>query len=134
MTEAVKTIREEKRAKGKDWLLIIGLLLAGLVVAGLYGLKYRQGGDLLQVSVAGEVVQTYLLEQDTDVVIRGVNGGTNHLRIEGGQAWLTEASCPDKLCVHMGRISGEGQTIVCLPNQVVLEVLDAQSETKSGMK
>lgn len=37
----------------KDWILIVSLLLAGLVLVGLYGLKYRQGGDVQGKELAG---------------------------------------------------------------------------------
>ena len=37
-------------------------------------------------------------------------------------AYMKEADCPDKLCVHMKKISQVNETIVCLPNQVILTI------------
>ncbi len=42
--------------------------------------------------------------------------------IHDGKADVTEADCPDKLCVHQKAISKTHETIVCLPNKVVVEV------------
>ena len=101
-------------------------MFIGVLLAGSYGLSVwtRLGtGAAVEVRVAGGEGQRYGLRQDADVEIRGINGGVNWLHIENGQAWVTEASCPDKVCVHMGKISQPGQTIVCLPNQVVIEVV-----------
>ena len=62
------------------------------------------------------------LDKDTKYTIHGVNGGTNELVIADGQVWLEQASCPDKLCVHQGKIQYAGQSIICLPNQVTLQL------------
>ena len=35
---------------------------------------------------------------------------------------MKEADCPDHLCMKQGEISHKGETIVCLPNRVVIEV------------
>jgi hypothetical protein len=60
--------------------------------------------------------------------INGVNGGTNLLIIQDGEAWVEEASCPDGLCKNMGKISQVGQSVICLPNKVVVEILDKEGE------
>ena len=39
---------------------------------------------------------------------------------------LTEADCPDKLCVHQKAISKNHEMIVCLPNKVVVEVTGSE--------
>ena len=48
---------------------------------------------------------------------------TNLLVIKDGKADVTEADCPDKLCVHQKAISKTNETIVCLPNKVVVQVI-----------
>ena len=39
---------------------------------------------------------------------------------------MTEADCPDHLCMKQKKISKKGGTIVCLPNRVVLEIIDGK--------
>ena len=70
----------------------------------------------------GAVVGEYPLSQDIDLVIESPGRGTNHLVIQDGKATVTEASCPDKICVRQGPASESGQTIVCLPNRVVVTI------------
>ncbi|KAI4447103.1 hypothetical protein C823_001622 [Eubacterium plexicaudatum ASF492] len=36
------------------------------------------------------------------------------------------ADCPDQLCVHQKAISGQGETIVCLPNKIVVEIAEGE--------
>ena len=109
-----------------DLLLLLGLLIFGGIV-GLCLLLTGHSGGGVQVRVAGEVVDTYSLDRNQTITIEGV-GGTNLLVIENGTAAVTEADCPDALCVNMGRISRAGQSIVCLPHQVVVEVIDTSDE------
>ena len=42
--------------------------------------------------------------------------------------FLKDTSCPDHLCEKMGRISSSGQSIICLPNRVVVEITGAAQE------
>ena len=47
--------------------------------------------------------------------------------IKDGYVTMTEADCPDHLCMKQKRISKTGGTIVCLPNRVVLEIVSRES-------
>ena len=46
------------------------------------------------------------------------------LVISDGKADMESADCPNQICVHHGAISHTGETIVCLPNRVVIEVIE----------
>ena len=46
------------------------------------------------------------------------------LVIHDGNADMESADCPNQICVHHSAISHTGETIVCLPNKVVIEVID----------
>ena len=102
--------------------LLIGILLAlGGAAILLFFLFSRPGGYAL-VTVDGEEVGCYPLAEDGRFLL---NGGTNTLVIAGGGACIEEASCPDKVCEHTGRISRTGERIVCLPNRVMVEIVSA---------
>jgi len=48
--------------------------------------------------------------------------GTNTVKIENGQVYVSWANCPDKLCMKQGKIENANKTLVCLPNRVTVEV------------
>lgn len=122
------TGRNDKRYMKKikwrraDIILIAALLAVGGIFAVVL-LLTTSSGDKVNVRVAGTVTASYPLNQDASYWIDGVNGGRNLLVIEDGTARIEEASCPDGVCVHTGRVKRSGQSIVCLPNQVVVEIL-----------
>jgi hypothetical protein len=118
-----------KKAKLRkaDLLLLGGILAAGCVLA-IVLLLTRGTGNEVQIRVDGQVVETLELSQDQTYEIQGVGGGTNRLVIQNGEAWVEEATCPDGLCENMGKISQNGQSVICLPNKVVVEIV-SQEET-----
>ena len=57
-----------------------------------------------------------------------VDLGTNEVHIENEGVYMAKAKCPDKLCVHQGRISKAGQSIICLPNKIIVEIVGKKSD------
>ena len=108
-------------------------MLAAVVCAGAILLLVvsltAHTGETVQIRAAGRVVQTFPLSENRTFEITGVDGGTNLLVIRDGAAWIEEADCPDALCVGMGHIRRVGQSVVCLPHKVVVEVVDGGDDT-----
>ena len=74
------------------------------------------------MTVDGTVFGEYPLDRD-DVIDIETGEGTNTLTIVDGQADMTEADCPDKICVDHIAISRAGESIVCLPHRIVVEII-----------
>ena len=107
--------------KKKDIVLILMIL----AVAAAFYLwnrgKEKQGGDVVIVEVDGAEYGTYDLNEDARIDIHSKNG-YNELVIKRGKAHMEQADCPDKYCVDKGEIYQNGETIICLPHRVVVEV------------
>ncbi len=107
-----------KRVRG-DIILILVLITASVL---LFVLKDNgKDGKLLKVSVNGREICTLSLDEDTEYEIQGFIS-KNILIIENGGARMKEAGCPDKLCVKQGEISKAGESIICLPNRIIVSV------------
>lgn len=92
-------------------------------------------GAQVKVTVDGALYGTYPLEIEQEIAIEKDGVVTNRLVIRDGVADMIEADCPDKLCVHQKAISKTGETIVCLPNKVVAEIIGSEeSELDSVAK
>lgn len=103
-----------------DILFIVALLLLIAVVALALFLS-RTTGDTVIVTVDGRSFGEYSLNEDREVEIR--NGdGYNLLIIQDGKAYVKHASCPDGICSSHRPIEHDGESIICLPNKVVIEV------------
>jgi len=108
--------------KKRDLILIASVLVLALALWLVVELT-RQAGAYVLVRIDGQETAKYSL---SDNGTYSLNGGTNILHIENGVAWLTDANCPDKLCVHQGKISKTGQVITCLPNKLTVTVYGAE--------
>lgn len=107
-----------------DLILIAALLLlAGVLYLVLQA--GRQEGGVAVVRVNGVETERHSLSVNGTFPL---NGGSNILVIRDGQAWLSEANCPDLLCVRQGKIHYTGQVITCLPNRVTVTVEGGESD------
>ena len=107
-----------------DLILIAALLL----LSGVLYLVLRAGrqeGGVAVVRVNGVETERHSLSVNGTFPL---NGGSNILVIRDGQAWLSEANCPDLLCVRQGRVHYTGQVITCLPNRVTVTVEGGESD------
>lgn len=104
----------------KNDILLIFIILA---VAGLANLLHDIIGDAgagsVTIKVNGVIEGVYSLGEDQEI---DINSGINHLVIKNGKADMTEADCPDKLCVNQKPVSKNHESIICLPNKVIVEV------------
>ena len=112
----------EEMQKKKLWrdILLIGALLAIVLTVFLVVTLTKKEGAYVEVVIDGELYATYPLAIPREVTL---NGGTNILVIEDGKAYLSYANCPDHTCVNTGKISYNGQSIVCLPNRITIKVV-----------
>lgn len=111
-----------KYGKGVAALLI-------LAVAASAGWVWFNGhsspGQILEIYQNGQLVETVNLTQSGQpqtIVLEGDNGAENTVLIQDGQVCMSHATCPDQVCVNQGWISDSAVPIVCLPNQVILQI------------
>lgn len=108
--------------KKRDIILIASVILVALILLLVVELTKEEGARVI-VKIDGTEVAEYSLTSNGTYEL---NGGTNTLVIENGVAWLSDATCPDKLCVHQGKISMTGEVITCLPNKLTVTVFGTE--------
>ena len=50
--------------------------------------------------------------------------GLNTVLVEPGRIRISEADCPDQVCVSQGWISGGAVPIVCLPHRLMVKIVE----------
>lgn len=121
--------QEVLRKKNRDFLEKKDLVFLGICFFAGFGILavsriFTDGSSEKQavVYVGDEEYGRVGLDQELTLEIPGEGGGTNLLVIQEGKAFVTWASCPDKICVGQGEVSQIGEAIVCMPNQVIVAV------------
>lgn len=106
----------------RDIILILSCVIIAAAAFLVINFVVKKNGSYAVVKVDGKVVKTLQLDKDATYKAEGYQGGYNNIIIESGKVSMTDADCPDELCVKTGWISKTGQSIVCLPHRVVVEI------------
>ena len=127
MNKELSNVKKKKRD-----IIFIGVLLVVALIAFFVVDKFiKKDGNKVVIKVDGEIVKIVNLPDTNNIIVNGYDGGTNTVVIENGTVYMTEADCPDKICVNTGKISKIGETIVCLPHRVVVEIQGEVSQSDS---
>lgn len=116
-----------KLTKKSDWL-ILGVVFIGLLLFMFLPQFFANGEQgTAVVSVDSKVVLkidlktaengTFSIEELPNVVFS----------IESGAIAILDGDCPDKVCERTGYISRAGESIICLPNRVIIQI-EGESE------
>lgn len=103
-----------------DACLLAGIFLLALLIGAAFNLLNKKEADLVLVLQDGEVIAEYPLSEDRAVTISSDENGYNLLIISGKEASISDADCPDRLCVSQKAISHRGESIICLPHKLVI--------------
>ncbi|MDR1027860.1 MAG: NusG domain II-containing protein [Clostridiales Family XIII bacterium] len=129
MTEINKPGNPIRRA---DIILIAALLILATIGAALVsrGGVYADDADV-RITVDGALYGVYPIGEAREIVVQG--NYENRIVIEAGDADVMQvrvagATCPGKDCVHHAPIRLGGQSIVCLPNRLSVEITGGERD------
>ena len=111
--------------KIRDIILIASILVIALAALLFIELNKEEGAYVI-VTVGKEEVARYSLSKDGEYEL---NGGTNILKIENGEAFMIWANCPtlgSTRCTHQGKISRTSEQIICQINELIVTVYGAE--------
>ncbi|MCI1986526.1 MAG: NusG domain II-containing protein [Lactobacillus sp.] len=114
-----------------DYIIVIGLLAASFIPYALFA-----HAEAVKNAATPKTVYTAVVTHNGQEVYRiRLTGhhGTTKFRYQAGHDWneivttgnqiqISEADCPDQVCVRKGKIAKPGQTIVCLPHKLLIEI------------
>lgn len=119
------------KIKKRDILIIVSLLLLSILMAFfVQRFKSNTKGDYLLVELNGKEYGKYPLDKDQSFKIELHDDEYNIVEIKDKKVSMIEANCRDLICTRMPAISKSGETIVCLPHRLVLEIV---SDEKSDV-
>ncbi|KPG72012.1 NusG domain II-containing protein [Enterococcus sp. RIT-PI-f] len=120
----LKTFIKNAHLKPWDGVIILLLILSSFLPILIFGQTQTATKEaVLRVDgteikrfdlVEGQKSYTYLYEDE--------DGDYNLLEIDGDRIRIKEANCGDQICVRRGWASKNGETIVCLPHKMVIEI------------
>jgi hypothetical protein len=111
----------QRMIKKKDLFLIIIIMITSVFFIITSVIKKGTSPNTVKITISGLEYASYSLYNDREVEIS--NGyGNNKIVINNGMVFISEADCPDKYCVKHKPISKSGESIICLPHKLVVEI------------
>lgn len=114
------------------WLLVF-LTLAGIFLLAWRATSYSGGSREVRVVLEGREVLRLALAEQTERISLMLQGGQAVLEVKNGAVRLRQQGdkpfCPREICLHTGWISNPGGTIVCVPNRLVIRIIETGGDT-----
>jgi hypothetical protein len=106
-------------ASKKDILIILSLFLIFLLFFFVIKLNQKEGSRV-KISHNGKEIYNISLENLKDSATYMVDGAK--IVADKNGVYVSDNDCPNKQCVKSGKISKTGESIVCVPKRIVIEI------------
>lgn len=107
---------------------IIIILIIAVLIISLFLLNHNQTGHIVRITINQKKYGIYDLNENQTININN----ENILIIENNEIYMDKATCPDKTCIKQGHISQTGESIICLPHQLIAEVVNGEDGDLDG--
>lgn len=107
--------------KKADFVLLVFLVLI-TAASWIWLAAAETTGAKVTIKQDGELYGTYQLSEDREITVTDENDGENVVIIKDGSVIMKSASCHNQVCVNHAAISKTGESIICLPNKVIVSI------------
>ena len=113
----IRYVKQSPLFKKSELIISIALyiILIGAIVFMLTGSK---NGETVRVYSDGELVWENALDHDDVFVIEG----KCTVIVSEGYVYVCDSTCANKLCEKCGKIRRVDQSIICIPNNVIVRI------------
>lgn len=116
------------KRKNLMWAAVFAAVIAACMIF-IFLTGGKSGENSAEIYEDGKLVKTIAdldPEKEYSFEIKTKNG-TNTVSVGGGSIWVSSADCSNQTCVHAGKISLAGQTVICAPHKLVIRVVGETS-------
>ena len=117
--------------------IVIACILVISSVCVFAYMKFSAGSHhIAEIKQDGKVIKTVDLDKVKDGQDIRISYDTDHyniVRIEKGRIRITDADCPDKVCVKTGWITQPGQSVICLPHKLIIKIEGGSKDIDSNV-
>lgn len=108
-------------------LLSLVLLIACIISFVIITIRYQDtsGGYTAYIYQNGSLYRTIDLDsvsEEYSITLFTDDNHYNQILVSPGAVSISEADCPDQICVKQGKIFNSLLPITCLPNRIVIEL------------
>lgn len=101
----------------KGDFVIIGAVAVAFLLSIIMLIPFSKQGSHVVIKQDNKIIYNQSITQN-----QTIDTGTNKIIIQDGVVRMEHANCKNQICINTGTISKKGETIVCLPNKVIVEI------------
>lgn len=123
-----------------DAIVIFTLLIISFTPLAIFHYSYAQSANdevVAYISIDGEVVDTFTLSESTPHELKTyypAGDQYNIIEVDGTRIRVKEDNSPDQIAVKTGWISRPGETSICLPHKLIIDIRgEARTETPADI-
>ena len=117
--------------KRSDIIIIAAIILISAVSWGIYHFIFAEDQVRAEIYYYSELIETvelssgedktFSIPQDKNVIFH---------QFQDGSIAFVESDCPDKVCIHAGKLKMAGQFAACLPNGIVMKIVPEKERSE----
>ena len=123
-----------------DAFVIFTLLIISFTPLAIFHYSYAQSASdevVAYISIDGEVVDTFTLSESTPHELKTyypAGDQYNIIEVDGTRIRVKEDNSPDQIAVKTGWISRPGETSICLPHKLIIDIRgESRTETPADI-
>lgn len=105
-------------------ILLLAVLAAAVTWQRFFTPARKSSSALAMIRTQGETARQVDLANSAKPLVFVVSGrlGPSTVEVAGGRIRMLEAPCPEQICVRQGWIEHPGESIVCVPGEIVIQI------------
>ena len=101
----------------KGDFIIIGVVALSFVLSIILLVFFQTQGTRVIIEQNNKVIYESIISID-----KTIDTGTNTIVIKDSEVYVEKANCSNQHCVEHKKISKKGESILCVPNKVIIEI------------
>lgn len=131
----------KKQYRYMDGIIIIFLVVLSFLPIGVFSYtqakqQHKEGETVAIVSIDGKEVDRFVLSEETphqEKTYHPSKKQYNIIEVDGTRIRVKEDNSPDQIAVRTSWISQPGQTSICLPHKLVIEIQGVTDDDEDDM-
>lgn len=120
--------------KRTDILVVLAFFAVALVIWLVMSVSNKDKAAVAEIYYHSKLVKSIDLSKATNETFSiPQNNRVVFHTYEDGSICFEQSDCPDKICVHTGRLHTVGQTAACIPNGIVLKIVPKEKYDKNDI-
>ena len=115
-----------------DIILIASVIVLTIIFLVAITLINKTGNEVI-IEQNSKQIAVLELNRDQEYNIYNGNKICNTVVVKDGEAYMSYTDCKDKICVNHNKISKNNESIICLPNKVVVTVTNSKNNEVDGV-